>query len=91
MRLPTFLFASLVSGSAVAAVPEKLTLNVQNMTCAGCQITIKMALEQVPGVSAVKIDYERKTATLQVDKDKASEAMLTKATADAGFPSTVRK
>lgn len=91
MRVSTFVAALLLSGSAIAATPVALTLDVQNMTCATCPITVKMALKQVPGVSDVKIDFEKKTATVQVDMDKANALMLTKATTDAGFPSTVRK
>ncbi len=91
MRVSTLVAALLLSGSAIAATPVALTLDVQNMTCATCPITVKMALKQVPGVSDVKIDFEKKTATVQLDKDKADIAMLTKATADAGFPSTLRK
>jgi mercuric ion binding protein len=91
MRASTFFAALLLSGSAIAATPVALTLDVQNMTCATCPITVKMALKQVPGVSEVKIDFEKKTATVQMDKDKADVAMLTKATADAGFPSALRR
>lgn len=91
MRISTFIAALLLSGSAFAGTPETLTLNVQNMTCAACPITVKKALEQVPGVSDVKIDFEHKTATVLLDTDKAKVSMLTKATTDAGFPSTVRK
>ena len=91
MRVSTFVAALLLSGSAIAATPVALTLDVQNMTCATCPITVKMALKQVPGVSDVKIDFEKKTATVQVDMDKANASILTKATTDAGFPSTVRK
>lgn len=91
MRISSFIVTLLLSGSAFAGTPETLTLNVQNMTCATCPITVKKALEQVPGVSDVKIDYERKTATMHLDTDKTSVSMLTKATTDAGFPSTVRK
>lgn len=91
MRVSTFVAALLLSGSAIAATPVALTLDVQNMTCATCPITVKMALKQVPGVSDVKIDFEKKTATVQVDLDKANASILTKATTDAGFPSTVRK
>ena len=91
MRISTFIVSVLLSGSAFAGTSETLTLNVQNMTCAGCPITVKKALEQVPGVSEVKIDFEHKTATVHMDADKANVSMLTKATADAGFPSTVRK
>jgi mercuric ion binding protein len=91
MRIPTLVAALLLNGAAVAATPVSLTLDVQNMTCASCPITVKMALKQVPGVSDVKIDFEKKTAIVQLDKEKADVAMLTKATADAGFPSALRK
>lgn len=91
MRIFTLIVALILSNSAFAGTPESLTLNVQNMTCAACPITVKKALEQVPGVSDVKIDFEYKTATVRLDAEKANVSMLTKATADAGFPSTVRK
>lgn len=91
MRISTFIVALLLSGSAFAGTPETLTLNVQNMTCAACPITVKKALEKVTGVSDVKIDFQHKTATMHLDTDKANVSLLTKATTDAGFPSTVRK
>lgn len=91
MRISTLIAVLLIAGPAFAGTPETLTLDVQNMTCAGCPITVKKALEQVPGVSNVKIDFEHKTATVHLDTDKANVAILTKATTDAGFPSTVRK
>lgn len=91
MRIYTFIVALLLVGSAFAGTPETITLNVQNMTCPVCPITVKRALEQVPGVSEVKIDFEHKTATVHLDMDKANAALLTKATTDAGFPSTIRK
>ena len=90
MRIPTFTAMLLLSGSALAATPETITLDVQNMTCAACPITVKKALEQVPGVSDVKIDFKRKTATVHLRADKANVGMLTRATTNAGFPSTVR-
>ena len=61
------------------------------MTCAACPITVKKALEQVPNVEGVKVDFKHKTATVHLGAGKADMAMLTKATTDAGFPSTVRK
>ena len=76
---------------AVASTPVTVTLDVKNMTCATCPITVKKSLEKVPGVSAVKVDYDKKTATVTYDPDKAKPDALTHATTDAGFPSTVRK
>ena len=48
----------------LAATPKTVTLAVQNMTCELCPITVKKSLEKVPGVSAVKVDFDRKTATV---------------------------
>ena len=69
---------------------QTVTLEVKNMTCAVCPITVKKALERVPGVTDLKMDFAKKTASVSFDPDKASPAELTKATADAGYPSSVR-
>ena len=73
---------------SLAAGPQTVVLDVQKMTCALCTITVKKALEQVPGVAEAKIDYDHKTATVKFDPEKASPAALVKATTDAGFPAT---
>ncbi|MGH8353510.1 MAG: mercury resistance system periplasmic binding protein MerP [Pseudomonas sp.] len=77
--------------ATLAAAPKTVTLEVQNMTCELCPITVKKALEKVSGVSAVRVDFDRKTATLTYDPDQAQPEALTKATANAGYPSTIRK
>jgi periplasmic mercuric ion binding protein len=59
------------------------------MTCAVCPIIVKNALEKVPGATNAKVDFQKKTADVTFDPDKASPATLTKATSDAGYPSTV--
>lgn len=46
--------------TVLAATPKTVTLAVQNMTCELCPITVKKSLEKVPGVSAVKVDFDRK-------------------------------
>src|SRR6266542_543903 len=76
---------------AFGATTRTVVLDVQNMTCELCPITVKKALEQVPGVTNTKIDLDRKTATVQFDPDKAAPTVLVKATTNAGFPSAVRK
>ena len=76
---------------AVAAAPATVTLDVKNMTCAACPITVKKSLEKVSGVTAVKVDYDKKTATVTYDPDRTKPDALTRATTDSGFPSTVRK
>jgi mercuric ion binding protein len=86
------LLASLLIGlplAAFATTPQTAVLDVQNMTCSMCSITIRKALEKVPGVIDVKVDYEHKTAIVKYDPDKASPPALVKTTTDAGFPSTL--
>ena len=76
----------LAAGAAVAA-ERTVTLNVENMTCSLCPITVKASLEAVPGVSKVDVSFERKTAVVTFDDAKASVTELIGATADAGYPS----
>ena len=72
-----------------AGTSETVTLDVKNMTCSVCPITVKKALEKVSGVTSAKVDFEKKTASVTFDPSKASPDTLTKATSDAGYPSTV--
>ena len=83
--------------SVLVAVPftlfagtlQTVTLEVKNMSCAVCPITVKKALEKVPGVTSVTVDFDKKSATVTFDPDKVSPATLAKATSDAGYPSTL--
>ena len=72
----------------LAADPQTVVLDVQNMTCELCPITVKKALDKVPGVASTKIDLAKKTATVKFDPERANVAALVKATTNAGYPST---
>lgn len=85
------LLLALASLGALAASPRSAVLDVQNMTCELCIVTVKKSLEKVPGVSQARVDYAGKRATVVFDGDRTSEAALVKATTNAGFPSSVRK
>jgi mercuric ion binding protein len=74
----------------LAADPQTVVLDVQNMTCELCPITVKKALDKVPGVAATRIDLGKKTATVQFDPDRANVVTLVKATTNASYPSTVQ-
>lgn len=73
--------------AAETAATKTVTLTVENMTCATCPITVRKALEKVPGVSKAKVDLDSKTATVTFDPAKAKVEDLTKATTEAGYPS----
>jgi mercuric ion binding protein len=72
------------------AAPRTVTLDVQNMTCPVCPLTVKKALERVPGVQQVAVDYASKTATVRFDDATATADKLTDATKTAGYPSAVK-
>ena len=85
------LFVALLPLAALAATPQTAVLDVQNMTCNLCPVTVKKSLEKVSGVSQARINFEKKTATVTFDSDKTSTTALVKATTDAGYPSVVHK
>ena len=83
------LILALLTGQAFAA--PQTTLSVPTMSCASCPVTIKAALTQVPGVTSVKSDLAKRQTTVVYDDAKTDLAALSKATADAGFPSSPLK
>ena len=80
---------SLTSGKST--IKKTITLSVPSMTCPVCPITVRKALENVSGVSHVSVNFKDKTAKVTFNPDKVSEATLTKATANSGYPSTIKK
>jgi mercuric ion binding protein len=68
---------------------ETVALDVKNMTCAVCPITVKKALEKVPGVTRTDVDFKKESARVTFDPDKTSPTALSKATSDAGYTFTI--
>lgn len=67
------------------------TLHAERIYCEACAAVITKALRNVPGVSKVDVDVEKKDVVVQFDPSKATVDDLTAATAKRGFPSSVRK
>ncbi|TKC91648.1 mercury resistance system periplasmic binding protein MerP [Trinickia terrae] len=81
---------------AVVAVPvwaatRTVTLSVPGMTCAACPITVKHALSQVVGVQKTDVRFEQREVVVTFDDGKTNVLALTRATADAGYPSSVKQ
>ena len=85
----TMLLAVLASPTAFAET-KTVTLSVPGMNCDLCPLTIKKAISKVPGVASVEASYEKKQAVVTFDDSKASVEALMKATANAGYPSTLK-
>lgn len=80
---------ALVSTPALAEV-RTVTLSVPGMNCELCPLTIKRAVSRVPGVLKVEASYEKREAVVSFDDAKTGVDALTKATANAGYPSTLK-
>ena len=78
------------TGIAFAATPKKAVLNVENMTCPACSITIEKALEKVPGVTATQVDTENATVTVSFDSERTTVPAIVRAVTEAGFPAKAR-
>jgi|TARA_R110002126_G_scaffold63976_1_gene164059 mercuric ion binding protein len=88
------LFAALVLAALAApvwAATQTVTLAVPGMTCVTCPITVKKALSKVEGVSKVDVGFEKREAVVTFDDAKTNAQKLTKATQDAGYPSSVKQ
>ena len=81
--------AVLVLASPGWAAQQMVTLSVPGMNCATCPITVKKALTRVEGVIDVKSNLAKRETTVIFDDTRIKVDALTKATTEAGFPSTV--
>ena len=89
-------FAILLALSAALSAPawaatETVTLSIPGMTCGACPITVRTALQRVPGVEKVGIDEAQKLVTVTYDDSKTNVQALTRATKDAGYPSSIKQ
>ena len=73
---------------ATAAV-KTVTLSVPGMNCATCPITVKKALGKVDGVAKTEVNLEKRAAVVTFDDSRTTVEALTRATGDAGYPSTL--
>ncbi|HEU0202896.1 MAG TPA: cation transporter [Burkholderiaceae bacterium] len=87
-----------VIAALVAALPavagnvfQTVTLDVQNMTCASCPLTVRQILKKQPGVEEAKVDLRSQSAQVKFDPAKVQPEQLAKAVSEAGYPSKVRR
>jgi len=79
----------LALGLPAWSATQTVTLSVPGMNCPSCPITVRIALDKVPGVTDVKVDLDKRQSTVTFDDSKATVEALTRATANAGYPSTL--
>jgi periplasmic mercuric ion binding protein len=81
----------LATPPALAAEPKSVVLHVEGMTCSLCPVTVRKALERVPGVVEARVDLKAKEAQAKYDPAKAAPEQLARAVSDSGFPAKVKQ
>ena len=76
--------------SPLLAAQKTVTLGVPGMTCGACPITVKKAISRVDGVSRTEVDFDKRQAVVTYDDAKASVDQLMQATANAGYPASIK-
>jgi mercuric ion binding protein len=91
MKKPLFAVIALAGSAAsmpAVAAEKTVVLSVPGMSCELCPVTVKKAISKVPGVKSVEASYEKKQAIVTFDDARTTVDALTKATANAGYPSS---
>ncbi len=81
----------LAAAFANAEQLQTVTLDVDNMTCAVCPITVKKALQDVHGVTTAKADLATHSAQVTYDAEQVKVDALVDAVTFAGYPARVKQ
>ncbi|MBA1330898.1 hypothetical protein QQ73_06910 [Candidatus Endoriftia persephone str. Guaymas] len=74
---------------------QTIILEVENMTCSICPITVRKTLERVPGVTMAEAGYDGNSdsagwAKVTFDSTQITVDKITAATFEAGYPSDIK-
>jgi mercuric ion transport protein len=69
----------------------RATFKVSGMTCAGCEATIKLALDETPGVRTSEVSYDRGEAVVDYDPAVTDVAQIRKAIDETGYTCEIKR
>lgn len=64
---------------------EKVTLNVEGMSCSHCENAVKKSVGALIGVDSVIVDLNGKTVTVEYEADKVKVDTIIEAIEDQGY------
>jgi periplasmic mercuric ion binding protein len=86
LQLTILLIATLFSSTfAQKKAIEKVIIQTPTVQCEMCKTKIENYLMREPGVTAVKVDYKKKTTTVTYATDRNNIEQLKTAIANAGY------
>jgi copper chaperone CopZ len=86
IKLAILFFVGFVAtGFGQAKASQKVVIQTPTVQCEMCKDKIEKYLTREPGVSAVKVDYKKKTTTVTFLTDRNNIEQLKTAIANAGY------
>ncbi|MDF1880064.1 heavy-metal-associated domain-containing protein [Sulfurimonas sp. MAG313] len=87
---------SLVLGACSSDTPEKTvyikvsdikkeTINVDGMTCLGCEVTLEKSISKIKGIASVKASSSQNNVLIEYDKTKTDRKAIIKAIQGSGY------
>ena len=67
------------------------TLKLKGMSCASCASSIQTAIQQVPGVNDVQVNFATEQASVEYDEQGTNLEKIQAAVADAGYEASERE
>lgn len=64
---------------------QKVKLDVQGMTCTGCEYGVETALKKIAGVTKAEADFASKSAEVEFDPKVANVDQLVEAVNQSGY------
>lgn len=80
---------STAATSSSSASRAEAVFDVNGMTCASCNIAVKVAAEKVPGVRHVRASHDEKRAWATYDPTRTTPDAIAAAITGAGYEATV--
>lgn len=68
-----------------------INLNVQGMTCTGCETSIKLAVKKIAGVKKVDASFSDETATVTINPEKVQAQQIIEAINKIGYTASQKK
>lgn len=70
---------------------QTVNFNIEGMTCAGCEESIKHAINKLNGITNFQVSYENGNTIIEFDKTKTNEMEIEKAINATGYKVTDKK
>lgn len=70
---------------AVAAEWVEVVINVNGMTCDGCENAIRKGIETLDGIATVESSHEKGWTKVKFDKNQTSQAQIEEKISDTGY------